>query len=252
MKITFLGTGNAFAPQRDCSTILVNDSILLDAGPGLLVNLKRLAQDPRDVRYIFISHFHGDHFFGIPFLLLEYAFVSRTDSPLTIVGPAGVEEHVRAVAELAFPNLLTPTWPRPLRFVEAHPGVSDTVDDLAFTPVAMRHGQTTAYGYRLTLPDGVLAYSGDSSMTAALFTLIDGAGVIILEATSEEESPVHLGQEALRAITARIPKESITFLNHLDTPGDASWADLPVIIPHDLQTFQLDLQTACKPRVNIV
>ena len=249
MKITFIGTGNAFAPQRDCGTVLVNDSILLDAGPGLLVNLKRLALDARAIRTLFISHFHGDHFFGVPFLLLEYAFVSRTTSLLTIVGPPGVEDRIRAVAELAYPHLLTPDWPRPLRFIEAQPGITDTCDDLTYTPVQMAHGPTPAFGYRLYLPDGLLAYSGDTSMTDALFTLIEDARVIILEATSEETSSVHLGQQALRAVTARLPGDNVTFLTHLNVPGNAPWADLPVIVPHDLQTFQLDWQPGQQPLV---
>lgn len=251
MKITFLGTGNAFAPQRDWGCILVNESILLDAGPSLLVNLKRLALDPTRINYIFITHFHADHFFGLPFLLLEYLFVSPTDTPLTIIGPPGVEALIRNTMTLAYPDIMQHGWPRPIRFVEAQPGAATTIDDLTFTAVEMDHGTEIIipYGYRIMLPDGELAYSGDTRMTEALFDLVEQAHVLILEATSGETSSIHLGRDALRQILPHLMKDSVVFLNHLDTLSADPWSDFNVIIPHDLQTYQLDLSPEHSPEV---
>ena len=251
MKMTFLGTGNAFAPRRDWSCLLVNDAILLDAGPGALVNLKRARVSPACVRHICISHFHGDHFFGVPFLLLEYAYATRTDEPLTILGPSGVEERIRAAAELAFPGLLTKRWPRPITFYEVQPSVTQTVDGLTITPIPVEHGGMEAYGYRLHLPDGLLAYSGDASLSDALYALIDGAQVIVTEADSGDTSTMHMGREALRVVVDHKPADSVLILTHLNTPGDESWADLPAYIAHDLDTFAIALHPGQPPRVTV-
>jgi len=251
MKITFLGTGNAFAPRRDWGCILVNDTLLLDAGPSLLVNLKRLSLDPARISHLFLTHFHGDHFFGLPFLLLEYRFLSKTNEPLVIVGPPGVEARVRAVMELAYPDIAFAEWPRPLRFVEGEAGVTLTAGGVTFTPVAMAHGgeEMCAFGYRIALPDGLLAYSGDTRMTEAVYTLIDGARVLILEAASEEESFVHLGRNALRTVLARAPKDGVAFLTHFDTPDADAWAELGATLPRDLETFQVDIPASGSPVV---
>ena len=111
MEITFLGTGNAFAPGRSWAAMLVNRHIMLDAGPAVLMNMKKLGVDPAEVTHIFITHFHGDHFLGLPFLFLEYNFMSKTDKPLWITGPVGIEDKARQALELAYPDVA----PRGLR-----------------------------------------------------------------------------------------------------------------------------------------
>ncbi len=238
MQLTFLGTGNAFAPQRFWGCIVVNDRILLDASPCVLANLKQHAIDPAGIQHIFISHFHGDHFFGLPFLMLEYQFLVRTESPLFLIGPPGIEAITRQTMDLAYPGLFGKAWPRPVTFLEATPGVEMTAGDLCFTAVEMRHGDSLmALGYRMQFSDGVLAYSGDTQMTDALITLIDGARVIILEASAQDESPVHLGRQALQTILAHVPVDAQVLLTHLDTPDAKAWQDFPVLVPVDGQQY---------------
>jgi len=254
MKITFLGTGNAFAPRREWGCILVNDTILLDAGPSLLVNLKRKQVNPTGIRHLFITHFHGDHIFGLPFLLLEYAFLSPCSLPLTIIGPRGIAQYIEALMRLAYPNLAQNAGARPLRFVEAQDNITDTADGVTFTPVAVAHGseEFQAFGYRLALPEGIIAYSGDTSLCEALNTLTQDARVSILEATSEDASSIHLGREALRTILAATPTDCLTFLNHLDTPGADPWGTFDVIVPEDLQSFELAFANGERPRARLL
>ena len=73
LDLTFIGTGNAFAPTRYWSSFIANNRVLFDAPPTLLPHLKKLKIDTNAIEAIFIGHFHGDHYFGLPFLLLEYA-----------------------------------------------------------------------------------------------------------------------------------------------------------------------------------
>jgi ribonuclease BN (tRNA processing enzyme) len=242
MRITFLGTGNAFAPGRDWSCILVEEAILLDAGPTVLANLKHLGADPARIRHIFISHFHGDHFLGLPFLLLEYHFKTRTTAPLTIIGPAGIAALVTRAMELAFPDIAVRGWPRPLHFVEVTPGTPQEADGLSFEAVPMEHSRDTldAYGYRLHLPDGILAYSGDTGMTPALETLLDGARAVILEATEQDASPLHLSPAAIRALRDRLPAACTVLLTHLDRVDASTWAGFDVRVPNDLETITLE------------
>jgi ribonuclease BN (tRNA processing enzyme) len=242
MRIAFLGTGNAFAPGRDWSCMLVDGTILLDAGPAVLASLKRLPADLAAIRHVFISHFHGDHCFGLPFLLLEYHFLSRTTAPLTIVGPPGIEAWTRDAMRLAFPDVAPKGWPRPITFVEAQAGAPQTADGLTFTAVPMAHaeGYMQAFGYRVMLPNGVLAYSGDTRMTDALYTLVDGARAIILEATEVDESVYHLGRAEILALLDAVPVDSTVFLTHLDSPDPTPWLELPVVVPEDMETFTLD------------
>src|SRR5712675_2113189 len=87
ITVTLLGTGDAFASFGRSQA-----GYLIDApGPGLLPALKgnRIPTDSFDL--LLISHLHGDHFGGLPFLILEYMWETRRKKVLTIAGPAKLE-----------------------------------------------------------------------------------------------------------------------------------------------------------------
>ena len=74
------------------------ERFLIDCGATALVAMRRFGIGPGCIDAVFLSHLHGDHFGGLPFLLLEAQFVSRRRRPLTIVGPP---RHARAAARRA-------------------------------------------------------------------------------------------------------------------------------------------------------
>ncbi len=91
MELTFLGSGNAFASEgRYWSSFLVDRLHQFDAPPTLLAHLKQIGADLPNLETIFLSHHHADHFIGLPFLLLEYLYMTRRTKDLHIVGPPGV------------------------------------------------------------------------------------------------------------------------------------------------------------------
>ena len=56
------------------------------------------------IEYLFISHFHGDHCFGLPFIFLDHYFMTKRENPLTIIGPKGVKKLALTLIDLAFPD----------------------------------------------------------------------------------------------------------------------------------------------------
>jgi ribonuclease BN (tRNA processing enzyme) len=68
LELKFLGSGNAFAGDRYWSSFVLNGRYLFDAPPQTLAHLNRLTIPTVDIDAVFISHFHADHFFGLPFL----------------------------------------------------------------------------------------------------------------------------------------------------------------------------------------
>src|SRR5439155_1704622 len=99
LEITFLGSGNAFAADgRYWSSFLVDKKYLFDAPPTLLPHLKQLRVPLPDIEVIFLTHHHGDHFMGVPFLFLEYLYMTERSNDLYIVGPPGVREWIEDFA----------------------------------------------------------------------------------------------------------------------------------------------------------
>ena len=122
MKLTVVGCGDAFGSGGRLQTCyLVDDGpkrFLIDCGATALIGLNRLRIDPNSIETIFISHLHGDHFAGLVWWMIHAKHVAKRTSPLTVVGPAGVEARFVAAAEALFPGSTEVQRSFELRFQE--------------------------------------------------------------------------------------------------------------------------------------
>ncbi|VVB85012.1 Ribonuclease Z [uncultured archaeon] len=107
LRVTFLGTGGTLpTPNRNPSAILVNrkgELMLLDCGEGTQQQMMR-AKTGMKINSIFITHFHADHFLGIPGLIQTMSFNGRTE-PLDIYGPEWTGHMVHLLIELGYYKL---------------------------------------------------------------------------------------------------------------------------------------------------
>jgi ribonuclease BN (tRNA processing enzyme) len=186
MRLTVLGSGDAFGSGGRFNTCFMVETqdrmILVDFGATSLVALRARGLDPNAIDAIILSHLHGDHFGGLPFLLLDAQFLSRRDRPLMVAGPPGSRDRIAAALEVFFPRASGTTWRFPWEVVEIVPGASRKVLGLAVTTAEVIH-PSGAPSTALRLSDGttVLAYSGDTEWTDALIPIADGADLFIIE-----------------------------------------------------------------------
>jgi len=101
VQVTVLGSGDAFGSGgRLHSAHLVESAaatFVVDCGTTVLQGLTRADVDPEKVDFVCLSHLHGDHFGGLPFLFMDYMYESRRRRPITIYGPPGTQERVEAL-----------------------------------------------------------------------------------------------------------------------------------------------------------
>lgn len=210
MDVRFIGTGDAFGSGgRAQACILVRaqgTSLLLDCATSLLA-LRRSGIEPSDIDAVCVSHFHGDHFGGIPYLILDGQFRRRT-RPLALVGPPGIEERVRASMETTFPGSSRTVQAFGVSYLEL--GATDaTIGAFGVRGVPVVHTPgSAAMGLRVRAGDRSVAYSGDTEWSSALVELAADADLFICEAYSFAKAiPFHLSyrtlQEHRRQITAR-------------------------------------------------
>ena len=220
IDITFLGTGDAFsAGGRHQAAYFVRspgNSILLDCAPTTLASLKRSALPPKSIDRIFLSHFHGDHFGGVPFFFLEYVYVEPRRKPLQIIGPPGVEERVMELFRVLYPDSASEQLPYPVQFIEAHPGQPISFDGMQIKPFLVPHmNRPVSLGCELLTEGRKLVYSGDTGWTEDLLRHTQDADLFICECTFfETRLPTHLDWPRLAENHPRFGAKRIV-LTHL-------------------------------------
>jgi ribonuclease BN (tRNA processing enzyme) len=243
LELTFLGTGNAFAPTRYWSSFIVNDTYLFDAPPTLLAHMKKLGKDVRDIEVVFISHYHGDHFFGLPFLFLDYAELAPRTKDLTIVGPPGIAKRTEALTELAFSNVYRKrNRGYSLRFVEVDDGLTGEAAGCTFTARRVTHvPDLDCFAYRVETPAGSIAYSGDTTMCDALVPVADGTDVFVVECSCwGEQCGPHLNPREVLELRKAISPATKFVVTHIGA-GEAPKAitDAGIMIADDLKTIRI-------------
>ena len=217
IEMLFLGSGNAFAPGRAFSSFLLDRRILFEATPTTLPALRELGIPLEDIQTLFVSHFHGDHCFGLPFLFLDHYFITKRKRPLTIIGPKGIERLSNDLVDLAFPNTRRDYHKNfPVEFLEVTPGKEYRTGDITFKSLSMFHGDAPALGFSLEYKDRRLAYGGDTGRCPALDRLLNGADIAILEMSSlYGDLSSHLNMKDVLEIRKRLSHDTRLVLTHL-------------------------------------
>jgi ribonuclease BN (tRNA processing enzyme) len=209
MRLQFVGCGDALGSGGRYNTCfhLTGDKVncLIDCGASSLPALKKLGIARDAIDLILITHFHGDHFAGLPFFMLDAQF-SRSSRPLVIAGPEGIEMRLTQVMEALFEHS-SKTKPKfDLSVVALKPEERRTFGAVTVTPYAVVHGQSGGpfLGYRIEAEGRVIAYSADTEWTEMLIPLAREADLFIAEAYYYDK--IVKNHLSLATLQARLPE----------------------------------------------
>jgi ribonuclease BN (tRNA processing enzyme) len=187
MQLQFIGCGDALGSggrQNTCFHVTgENVNFLIDCGASSLPALKRLNIARDDIELILITHFHGDHFGGLPFFLLDAQF-SRRNRPLAIAGPQGIEMRLAQLMEALFEHSSRTKQRFDLSVVALAPEESRSFGAVKVTPYPVVHGESGGpfLAYRVEAEGRVISYSADTEWTEMLIPAARGADLFIAEA----------------------------------------------------------------------
>lgn len=139
MLITILGNNSAlpaYGRHPTCQAVTANGEVLLlDCGEGTQVQMQRYGVRWRKLHHIFISHLHGDHYFGLPGLLNSMSLGGRTE-PLHLYAPAALQpilDSIMAVADSEF------TYPFTFHALPQGSGMLVNTDNIKVTCFPVMH-----------------------------------------------------------------------------------------------------------------
>jgi len=188
VNVTVLGAGDAFASQgRFQAGYVINASgvrILMDAGPTLLASMKRVGIAPGDLDVVLISHLHGDHFCGLPFLILEYLYETPLRRKLTVAGPPNLEERTWALFRTMYPETDASAIAGQLEFVELEPERTQKLAGLPVQSIRTPHTvKDVSLAFRVEVDGKAIVFSGDTGWTDRLIDLSANADLFLCECT---------------------------------------------------------------------
>jgi ribonuclease BN (tRNA processing enzyme) len=202
-EVVFVGTSDAFGSggRRQSAVMLrlANGGVLVDCGATTATGLAALGIDRDEIDSLVVSHFHGDHYGGIPALLLAALYEDQRRHPLRIVGPPGIEGRVRELAHAMCYGIEDREWSFPIHFQEFHAGAeleAGPVRVKAFETLHQEH--TRPHGVVLRDAQCSIAYSGDTGWFEDLPRLVGESDLFICECTYHDFAfEYHLNHEQL-------------------------------------------------------
>lgn len=203
MKITLLGTGGPLVTRnRACSSILVDDRILLDVGSGSFRNLRRQSVDLSRIERIFLSHFHADHLSDLIPLLWAMELEDGPES-IDIVGPKGVKSLVEKLLKLTY-------FPRHLnRTRRLYVELSGSYGTREFQYHKTIH-KPTNYAYVISNGRKSICYSGDTLYHPTLASFAKDCDLLIHESlfTENEREIAEATNHSTSSDAARVASQA--------------------------------------------
>jgi ribonuclease BN (tRNA processing enzyme) len=244
-SLLFLGTGDAFCNGGRLHTAFHlrcgGYNALLDCGATTIAVMRHLRLDVAALDAVLVTHLHGDHFGGIPFLLLDACYNARRTKPLVIAGPAGTRLRLMDTLGCLYPGAPAKVDEMlSLQFVEFRDREPVRVGPLGVLPVPVSHPSGAAsFGLRVESGGRLVAFSGDSAWTPAIAEIARGADLFICECYAyDTEVPFHVRWTQLRPALGELDARRVV-LTHLGPDMLAHLGELDVEVAEDGQVIDL-------------
>lgn len=214
--ITFLGTcGGRFATiyqTRSTGGIYIEDSlrISLDPGPGAILRMKETEIDPTKIDILLLSHSHPDHYTDAD-IMVEAITMGGTrkrgvvfGSESVLNGINGFDTKVSQYHQSRLENVFV-----------AKPNETMEFGDLRITATPTVHTDPSGVGFKIHTKNGIITYSGDTSLSDDIINSYEGTRLLILAMTTPMGVKLHhhLSPEDAIVILKEIRPE-IVLLTH--------------------------------------
>ena len=222
MKLTVLGCGDAFGSEgRFNTSFLLNDGnekVLLDCGASTLIRLKQFKVALDEISTVIISHYHGDHYGGLPFFMLSNWFEFERKKDLTIIGPTKIKERVYQLQEVLYPETGPVIDSLNVHFKEYRESLWLDHENLSvYTRKVLHSPPSNPHGIKLRFGDKVIGFSGDTEWDDSLIDLAEDTDLFIIESNFyDRKSSGHLSYETIMSKRDLLKTKKL-YLTHMNS-----------------------------------
>lgn len=213
-KVVFLGVAGDQTPEHETVSFLVvsdKKKILVDVGPGIVRQLLRAGYKASEIDAVVITHCHGDHTLGFPYLMFRN-FIDRTmglsgPQSVSLIALREVREGLLDMMAFCYPPGKFPMFE--IKEVELEDFVSVRLDDVSVITAPVTH-MVPNIGVRVELPGAKIAYSSDTVYDDNVVKLAEGCDLLIHEAlaTSEMREMAHSIKHGLAEEAGQVAEEA--------------------------------------------
>lgn len=208
MKLKVLGSGSIFVKDNS-SSFLIDDTILVDIPNGACKNMMNLGIQPSCITDLLITHFHADHYFDVPFLLLNK---NLNNGPIVnIYCDKTGEKNIYRLVHLGFPNKID----KINKFFKYDISKKFKINNYEVEKVRVDHEENIESNAFIFKENNIkVGFSGDSGLCKGIFELAEKCNHLIIDCAADVGKKSHLGVNNIQELAKKYP-DCIFYTTHM-------------------------------------
>lgn len=197
MKVKVVGTGSIFN-EYNSACYLIDNNIMIDMPNGLVKNLYKQKVKPYEIEHVLLTHFHADHYFDIPFYILNRS-KNKKEKTYIYCSNDG-EKKIKKLGILAFPNSFK-------KMYKSLPVVYNfsskfNIGKYIVSKFLVEHGNMKpAYGYVFKDNNKKIGFTGDTSLCESVETITSQVNYLFCDCTLIIGTESHMGIDNLKYLS---------------------------------------------------
>lgn len=215
MKIDIVGCHCTW--QKELSTSFIIDDIIAVDTPQESFKTLLVDYDISKLKYIFITHFHSDHFMALH-LVVEVLY-KRGIKDVTIIGPKGIKEKLAGVVKIVEADHLVNYVQDDIKYIECENNKRIKLGPYKIKMFKMFHPPIDAYGFTIQKENVVAGFSGDTALCNNLIKIIKASNIAFVDCSGVDKNKKHLSVEEFLSLKQEFPEVNLMPV-HMSIPAE--------------------------------
>ena len=202
MKVTVIGSGSMWN-ENNSASYMIDENILVDIPNGMCKNLFRQKLTPRQIDTVLITHFHGDHYFDMPFYMI---LKSKSDNKnINMFCSKDGRKKIKKLLKLAFPNSVKSIY-NSVKMKYNHEDEFKT-NGYDVIVVELDHGRMKpAKGYIISDGKNKVGFTGDTKLCENVEYMANECNYLFCDCMFIKGTDKHMGIDNLTYLSEKYPK----------------------------------------------